>query len=439
MISPTLEVTSLWMVRSGMKGSAALARLPGHSEGGPIEIVHDFTDLGSNITVDGEIRDEVKCRIGKAARAFGCLQRSIFQNRSFSTETKQRVYRATVLSVLLYGAETWTTKTESMRQLNAFHNRCVRTIMGITKYQQWKEKITSKRLAAAFGVEETMTHLLMKHRLRWLGHLARMEPIRMPKQLLFGELEKKRPSHGTKRRWRDVVAADIKAAGVSENWYEVAQDRRAWRALCQDGISSLVEQHSQGWPLGSAFTQQLLFGELEKKRPSHGMKRRWRDVVAADIKAAGVSENWYEVAQDRRAWRALCQDGISSLVEQHSQGWPLGSAFTQQLLFGELEKKRPSHGTKRRWRDVVAADIKAAGVSEDWYEVAQDRRAWRALCQDGISSLVEQHSQGWPLGSAFTNRATCTSFTCVCGRSFRRKGDLTRHTRFCGSAGTAVP
>jgi hypothetical protein len=130
-----------------------LARLPGHSEGGPIEIVHDFTDLGSNITVDGEIRDEVKCRIGKAARAFGCLQRSIFQNRSFSTETKQRVYRATVLSVLLYGAETWTTKTESMRQLNGFHNRCVRTIMGITKYQQWKEKITSKRLAAAFGME----------------------------------------------------------------------------------------------------------------------------------------------------------------------------------------------------------------------------------------------------------------------------------------------
>ena len=201
---------------------------PVRTVGGPIEMVHDFTYLESNITVDGEIKDEVKCRIGKAAKAFGCLQRSIFQNRSFSTETKQRVYRATVLSVLLYGAETWTTKTESMRQLNGFHNRCVRTIMGITKYQQWKEKITSKRLAAAFGMEETMTHLLMKHRLRWLGHLARMEPFRMPKQLLFGELEKKRPSHGTKRRWRDVVAADIKAAGMSEDWYEVAHDRRAW-------------------------------------------------------------------------------------------------------------------------------------------------------------------------------------------------------------------
>ena len=48
---------------------------------GPIEMVNYFTYLGSNVTVDGEIRDEVKCRIAKAAKAFGCLQRSIFRNR----------------------------------------------------------------------------------------------------------------------------------------------------------------------------------------------------------------------------------------------------------------------------------------------------------------------------------------------------------------------
>ena len=58
--------------------------------------------------------------------------------------------------------------------------------MGITRYQQWKDKITSRRVAAAFGMEETMTHLLMKHHLRWLGHIARMEPYRLPKQILYG-------------------------------------------------------------------------------------------------------------------------------------------------------------------------------------------------------------------------------------------------------------
>ena len=57
--------------------------------------------------------------------------------------------------------------------------------------------------------------------------LARMEPSRMPKQLLFGELGKKRPSHGTKRRWRDVATADIKAVGVKMmggmTWYRTGK------------------------------------------------------------------------------------------------------------------------------------------------------------------------------------------------------------------------
>ena len=85
----------------------------------------------------------------------------------------------------------------------------------------------------------------MKHRLRWLGHLARMEPNCLPKHILYGELDKKRPRHGTRKRWRDVATPDINAVGASEDWYEVAQDRQAWQALCRDGISSLVEQHSQ--------------------------------------------------------------------------------------------------------------------------------------------------------------------------------------------------
>ena len=54
----------------------------------------------------------------------------------------------------------------------------------------------------------------------------------MPKQLLFGELQKKRPSHGTKRRWRDVAAADIKSVNAGAEWYHLAQDRNVWAAIC---------------------------------------------------------------------------------------------------------------------------------------------------------------------------------------------------------------
>ena len=72
---------------------------------GPVEIVKSFTYLGSNITDFRQVSEEVKCHINKAARAFCCLREAIFQNHHISVETKQKVYRAAVLSVLLYGAE----------------------------------------------------------------------------------------------------------------------------------------------------------------------------------------------------------------------------------------------------------------------------------------------------------------------------------------------
>ena len=78
-------------------------------------------------------------------------------------------------------------------------------------------------------MEETLPNLLLKQRLRWLGHVARMKPSHSPKQLLFSELEKKRPSHGTNRRWHDIGVTDIKAAGNNDSWYDYAQDRQAAR------------------------------------------------------------------------------------------------------------------------------------------------------------------------------------------------------------------
>ena len=211
--------------------------MPIQLDGGLIDVVDNFTYLGSNITEVCELQNEVAVRIGKASRAFGCLQKSIFQNKRLSTSINREVYRATVLSVLLYGTETWAVKAHSLRRLSGFHNRCIRSIMGVSKVQQWKERITSTELAEEFGMTETMKDILMRHRLRWLGHIARMDDHRLPKQLLFGELQRKRPRPGTKRRWRNLMAADVQSTGLGEEWYAVAQDRKKWTKRCEQGGS----------------------------------------------------------------------------------------------------------------------------------------------------------------------------------------------------------
>ena len=199
-----------------------------------------FVYLGSCITTDCKIREEISSRIGKAAKASGCLQNSIFFNNQLSIDTKWSVYRAVVLPILLYGSETWTVKSDNLRHLQTFHNQCVRSIMGITKYQQWQDKIPSQELAKDFGMEELISDVLTNHRLRWLGHVTRMDDKRLPKQMLFGELASKRPCHGAKKRWRDAVSCDMNLRCIPEkDWYTLSQERTIWKSqINRDRTSS---------------------------------------------------------------------------------------------------------------------------------------------------------------------------------------------------------
>ena len=84
------------------------------------------------------------------------------------------------------------------------------------------------------GLNWTVEEELRTRRLRWLGHVARMDESRIPKWLLFSELPKVRDPGGTKFRWKDRVRRDLKEVGVEEggiDWITLAQDRAQWRSL----------------------------------------------------------------------------------------------------------------------------------------------------------------------------------------------------------------
>ena len=144
-----------------------------------------FTYLGSKLSADGEVTAKVNCWIVKASKAFVCLRVPIFLNRTLSINTKRAVYKAVVISILLYGAETWALKTPDVRRLTMFHNRCVRTILGVSKLQQWQNHITTQQLSGQFGLYWSTANLVLKQCLWWLGHLGRMSCDRLPKQLLL--------------------------------------------------------------------------------------------------------------------------------------------------------------------------------------------------------------------------------------------------------------
>ena len=195
--------------------------------GKPIEKVHSFTYLGSNLQLDGDVSHEVRTRLGKAT---GCLKQldKLWKQRSIPPRIKAKVSKACVQSVLLYGCESWPVKISDTHRLDFFNRRSL-TKLGVAP--------------------EEISTTIQKRRLTWLGHTLRMDPDMIPNASL--EFEKadnwKRPPGGTKDTWRRLVKKELQPSlkplkmthkKWESCWFDIAketaQNMCQWRAIVRD-------------------------------------------------------------------------------------------------------------------------------------------------------------------------------------------------------------
>ena len=70
--------------------------------------VDKFIYLGSTLSRSVHIDDETHAIIAKANSAIGRLRSTVWERKGVSLSTKLSVYKAIVLTTLLYASETWT-------------------------------------------------------------------------------------------------------------------------------------------------------------------------------------------------------------------------------------------------------------------------------------------------------------------------------------------
>ncbi|KAJ3580962.1 hypothetical protein NHX12_017239, partial [Muraenolepis orangiensis] len=75
--------------------------------GEQLSVVPSFRYLGSILSEDNTIDNEVQNRIKQASAAFGRLRRRVFQNKNLHLRTKVCVYQAICITTLLYSCEAW--------------------------------------------------------------------------------------------------------------------------------------------------------------------------------------------------------------------------------------------------------------------------------------------------------------------------------------------
>ena len=246
----------------------------------------------------------------------------MFGNRHVSPHTKVKIYKAFVITSLLYGCQSWCTYKRYIKKLEAFHQICLRRILGI----KWQQHVTNIVVLERAGIPR-MESMISSLRCRWLGHVGRMDDTRLPKQVLFGELKKgKRKQCKPKKRWKDCIHRDLKELGLEEEcWYDDCLNRHYWRSVVSMGADE--------------FNERLIPLAERKRRIRH--ERQLQLMGARCVDTTGMSEE-FECSQSGCGQSFASQRGLS----QHLR-LAHGNAVVSMVKCPECGKSSSASGISR--------------------------------------------------------------------------------------------
>ena len=233
-----------WGVNLSVEKTKALTTEPGDHEpiavedfdgSDSIEFCADFEYSGVIATKQGNGEKAILDRLNKARKAFWDLNTSVWRLRQISISTKIQVYRACVLSVLLFGAELWTPTFTARKALERAYHIWLRRIAQFGLRDQREHTLSNADLRAWLGAPSVL-QLVRQRRLRWLGHIGRIPDSRLPKQVLFASLPAdtgfRLPGHQAGKRLREEFVKDLAHIDV---------DKQGWLQRCN------TQEGNQTW------------------------------------------------------------------------------------------------------------------------------------------------------------------------------------------------
>ncbi|XP_067001635.2 LINE-1 retrotransposable element ORF2 protein isoform X1 [Anabrus simplex] len=196
-----------------------------------LEQVDNFKYLGCVFSQDGNIVSEIESRCRKANAVSSQLRSTVFCKKEVSSQTKLSLHRSVFRPTLLYGSESWVDSGYLIHKLEVTDMKVARMIAGTNRWEQWQEGTRNEEIKANLGMN-SMDEAVRINRLRWWGHVRRMEEDWLPRRIMDSVMEGKRSRGRPRRRWLDSVSNDLKIRGIELNeTTTLIANRGLWRRL----------------------------------------------------------------------------------------------------------------------------------------------------------------------------------------------------------------
>jgi hypothetical protein len=136
-------------------------------------------------------------------------------SRLLSRYEKVKIYKTVILTVVLYGCETWSLTLRKEHRLRVFENRVPRRIFGPKRDEvtgEWR-KLHNEKLHNLYPSPDIIRQVKSR-RMMWAGHVARMGEERKVYKILAEKPKGKRPLGRPRRRWEDGIRMDLGETGL---------------------------------------------------------------------------------------------------------------------------------------------------------------------------------------------------------------------------------
>jgi len=171
--------------------------------------VQEFKYLGSIFSADGRLDREIETRIQQANNVTYQLT-PILKHPAIPMETKRQIINAVFIPTLCYQCQTWALTKEQERKLTTCEMRCLRKAVNKTR----RDHMRNEEIRRTVGTTPVVK-FIEKQRLKWFGHLMRMNPMSPAARAYNLRMESSRGRGRPRRRWIEGVTDTLRLHNIT--------------------------------------------------------------------------------------------------------------------------------------------------------------------------------------------------------------------------------
>ena len=199
----------------------------------PLKQVENHMYLGVHFNEGNDQEVEINKRIAKYNANVNMLY-PILKDKNVPRKCKITIYKTILKPVLTYASECWALTTKTKSKVQAAEMRVLRLIRGVTR----RDRLRNDRIRKDLGVTSVLEEV-ERSKLRWYGHVKRMEEDRKPRKYLEWKPQGRRPVGRPRKRWMEGVCDGLEKRGLDMEQVEEEQmyeDRARWRQIVRSDV-----------------------------------------------------------------------------------------------------------------------------------------------------------------------------------------------------------